>query len=266
MNLETGEVIWKRDLVADHQFEIPEWSFASSPFIDGDRVLLNVGRGGMALDRETGKTIWVNSKDTSGYATVVPFPPRNAHLLFSAVSLIAFESPTGKQIWEYASKSSRNVNAADPIVSGTKILISSSNGTDLLDWATGKKQPELIWQNKDLKWYFNPGVLIDDHLYSIHGTTHRPTELVCVDFKTGKTVWTESGYGSGALMGAGKKVILFDEGQLTIFEANPEKFEIIHRQKILDRKCWTVPVLANGRIYCRNAEGDLACIGLSEPN
>ena len=33
-----------------------------------------------------------------------------------------------------------------------------------------------------------------------------------------------------------------------------------HCQMITQRKCWMVPVLANGRIYCRSADGDLACV------
>jgi hypothetical protein len=28
----------------------------------------------------------------------------------------------------------------------------------------------------------------------------------------------------------------------------------------LTGKCWTVPVLANGRIYARNAAGQLVCV------
>jgi outer membrane protein assembly factor BamB len=27
----------------------------------------------------------------------------------------------------------------------------------------------------------------------------------------------------------------------------------------LGGKCWTTPVLSSGRIYCRNAQGDIAC-------
>ena len=30
--------------------------------------------------------------------------------------------------------------------------------------------------------------------------------------------------------------------------------------QVLGGKCWTVPVLANGRIYCRNAQGTLICL------
>ena len=33
---------------------------------------------------------------------------------------------------------------------------------------------------------------------------------------------------------------------------------------VLNGRCWTVPVLANGRIYCRNAAGDLVCLDVRE--
>ena len=32
------------------------------------------------------------------------------------------------------------------------------------------------------------------------------------------------------------------------------------RAQVMEGKCWTAPVLANGRIYCRNAEGLVVCI------
>ena len=52
-----------------------------------------------------------------------------------------------------------------------------------------------VWKQHDKKWYFNPGVTIDGHSYSIHGTTHRPTELMCTNLETGEIVWAEEGYG-----------------------------------------------------------------------
>jgi outer membrane protein assembly factor BamB len=265
LDLESGKVVWQRDLVADHGFALPEWSFACSPFVDGDRLLLNVGRSGLALSLETGETLWMDDTATSGYATVVPFKHAESgtsHLLFSARSLLGFDSGTGARAWEFPSRSSRDVNAADPVVVGDKIVLSSSSGTVLL--APGEKgiEPVKVWEQPDLKWYFNPGVLIDGHLYSLHGTTHLPTELVCHSAETGELVWAEKGFGSGGLMAAGKVVILFDQGELTLFEATPAGFKPLHRQKILEGKCWTSPVLSHGRIYCRNAEGELACVSL----
>lgn len=265
LELESGKVLWARDLVADHSFALPEWSFACSPLVDGDQLLLNVGRSGLALSREMGETLWMDDTATSGYASVVPFAhPQSGttHLLFSAKSLVGFDAATGAATWEFPSRSSRDVNAADPVVAGDKIVLSSSNGTVLLSPGEKGAEPVKTWEQHDLKWYFNPGVLIDGHLYSLHGTTHLPTELVCHSVETGELVWAEKGFGSGGLMAAGKVVILFDEGTLTLFEATPAGFKPLHRQKVLDGKCWTSPVLSHGRIYCRNAEGELVCVSL----
>ncbi len=263
LDLESGKVVWSRDLVKDHQVQLPEWSFAGSPFIDGGRVLLNVGRGGIALNRETGETLWLPSPETSGYATVVPYEaggPKANRLLFSAKGLIAFDPLTGKAASELPWKSSRDVNAADPIVMGKRILVSSASGSVLIEPRPGGGEPEIIWEQKDMKWYFNPGVHLGDHIYSIHGTTHRPTELMCLEAASGKIVWTEPGFGSGGLMAAGNTVIVFDNGLLTLFDATPGGYRVLHQQKILEGKCWTSPVISNGRIYCRNAAGDLACV------
>jgi hypothetical protein len=65
-------------------------------------------------------------------------------------------------------------------------------------------------------------------------------------------------------MAAGKTVIVFDQGKLILFDGDPAGYKPRHEQKILEGKCWTAPVLANGRIYCRNAAGDLACVGVAE--
>ena len=266
LDLESGKVIWSRDLVADHQVKLPEWSFAGSPFIDGDRVLLNVGRGGIALNKETGETLWLPSTETSGYATVVPYEaggPQASRLLFSATGLLAFDPATGKAASELPWKTSRDVNAADPIVLGKRILVSSASGSVLIEPRSGA-EPETIWEQKDMKWYFNPGVLIDGHVYSLHGTTHRPTELMCLEAATGKIVWSVPGFGSGGVMAAGNSVIVFDQGRLILFAADPSGYKPRHEQKILGGKCWTAPVFANGRIYCRNAAGDLACVVVTE--
>jgi len=58
----------------------------------------------------------------------------------------------------------------------------------------------------------------------------------------------------------GKLIVLSDEGELLVGPASSKGFTPSARAKVLDGKCWTVPVLANGRIYCRNAAGDLVCL------
>lgn len=46
-----------------------------------------------------------------------------------------------------------------------------------------------------------------------------------------------------------------------IARAEASGFKALARAQILPRgKCWTVPVLANGKIYARNAKGDVVCV------
>jgi hypothetical protein len=60
---------------------------------------------------------------------------------------------------------------------------------------------------------------------------------------------------------AGDKVIAQgNQGELVIAEASSASFKEISRAQVLGGKCWTTPVLANGRIYCRNSQGDLVCV------
>jgi hypothetical protein len=34
------------------------------------------------------------------------------------------------------------------------------------------------------------------------------------------------------------------------------------RAQVLGGKCWTAPVLANGRLLCRNSKGEVVCLDL----
>jgi len=73
--------------------------------------------------------------------------------------------------------------------------------------------------------------------------------------------WRYEGFGLGSLIVAdGKLVILGDRGELAVAGANPKGFTPLARAQVLGGKCWTTPVLANGRIYCRNAKGELKCL------
>jgi hypothetical protein len=48
-----------------------------------------------------------------------------------------------------------------------------------------------------------------------------------------------------------------------IAPASPTGYTELAAGQVLEGKCWTVPVLANGRIYARNADGELICVDVS---
>jgi len=63
--------------------------------------------------------------------------------------------------------------------------------------------------------------------------------------------------------GHGKLIVMAEKGNLVITEATHDAYKVISEAKVLSGKCWSVPVLANGRIYTRNSAGDVVCLDVS---
>ncbi|UCG46839.1 MAG: PQQ-binding-like beta-propeller repeat protein [Phycisphaerales bacterium] len=260
-NAADGEIIWHKKLTRELGVKHPTWYFASSPFIVDDMVILNAGTAGVALNKADGKLIWQNGKGPAGYATAVPFNMggKKCVAMFIEKDLVGLEAATGRQLWKFPWKTSYEVNAADPIISGDTVFISSgyNRGCALLRMTPDRV--EQLWQNKNMRNHFNSTVLWNGHFYGVDDN-----QLACLDYKTGQKKWSHRGLGKGSLMIAdGKLIILSERGKLVIARAWPDGFEELASAQVLSGKCWTVPVLANGRIYARNANGQLVCVDVS---
>ena len=78
---------------------------------------------------------------------------------------------------------------------------------------------------------------------------------------TGELKWTTKDPAFGSLILAGDKLIVFSEkGELLLAQASPEGFKPLARAKVLSGLGWTPPALADGRLYVRNAKGELLCL------
>jgi outer membrane protein assembly factor BamB len=256
-----GTVVWSKRLNRELGLEIPTWGCASSVLVEGEVAVVNMGSAGVALDRKSGKVVWVSAKSMGAYATPVPLKIGSEECLaiLTRQSLVAVKAANGQQVWSYPWQTSYDVNAADPILDGDKIFISSGyNHGGTVVKMTGQT-PEKVWENKNLRNHFNSCVLWQGYLYGPDDSGLR-----CVAFETGDLKWTYGGFGKGSLMVAdGKLVGLSEKGELIIAEATPAAFTPISRAQVLKGKCWTTPVLANGHIYCRNAVGDVVCVDVS---
>ncbi len=260
---DSGKVVWSVNIREELNLELPEWSFAGSPLVHGDLIILNAGSAGTALDKTTGKIVWHSGTSPGGYATPVPFTAsgQQAVAIFSAKALVAVDPADGRELWRFAWESSRDVNAADPIVHEDRLFLSTSSGSVLLKFTDKEVSP--VWEKKRFYLnYFNPSVLIGGHLYGLDGTTHRATALSCVEWETGELKWKEPGFGSGGWIAADGHLLLLDKGELVLVKAAHEGYEPLARAQVLSGKCWTSPVLAGGLVFCRNAAGDLVCVDL----
>lgn len=260
----TGKPVWSHNLHKEHGAELPDWGFASSAHIEGDLVIFNAGLSGIALRKDTGEKVWTSGKEASGYATPVPImnDGKRALALFGAKQVFAVEPRTGKVLWQFPWVTDYDVNAADPVVSGDLLFLSSGygKGGGVIRFGQGKALQ--VWFNTEVRAHFSSPVVIGGHVYGVDAQGgDRDSKLKCLDLKTGKVVWQSPAASTGSLIAAdGKLIWLTGAGELVVVEATPAGYRELARAQVTGGKCWTSPVLANGKVYVRNAKGDVVCV------
>jgi outer membrane protein assembly factor BamB len=261
----TGKVVWQTNLVEALGVTINEWGFGGSPVVEGESLLLNVGSAGTAVEKKTGRTIWTSGKEKAGYSSMRPFKAGAVRCaaFMAAKALVIIEAQTGKELARVPWETTYDTICADPVVDGDTIFISSyDRGAATVRFVDGKI--EFGWKDWTMHNHINSSVLLNGQLYGINGQAGKSGDLRCVDFKTGEVKWVQPGIGIGSLMVAdGKLIVLSEKGELLAADVSSEAFKPSARAQVLGGKCWTVPVLANGRIYCRNSRGDLVCVDVS---
>ena len=257
----TGKTVWKKDLKKDFGARVPRWGISTSPFIEGDLLLLDAGgspdRSIIALNKKDGSMAWSARSDKPGYSTPisVTFGGRRQVLFFTGSALVSIDPSDGRQLWDFKWKTSYDINAAMPIfVPPDRVFISSGYdvGAALLQVNDddGRFKIVPVWRSRVMKNHFNSSILHDGHLYGFdYGT------LKCIDANTGQEKWGQRGFAKGSLLLAdGHLIILSEGGLLALAEATPDGFQEKGRVQILEGRTWTMPSLSNKTLYLRNRE------------
>ena len=65
---------------------------------------------------------------------------------------------------------------------------------------------------------------------------------------------SRDGFGGGGatILVDGNVLVQCDRGPLVLVAAKPEAYQELARAQIYGNKCWTMPVVSDGKIYARN--------------
>ncbi len=255
-----GTEKWSVNIKDKYGFKEPAWGFTSSPYIDGNLVILNAGSAGIAFNKKTGKLAWKSNNGKAAYASPVPYQvgSKKGMLLFSAKTLKCLDPANGKQIWEVDWETAHDVNGGDPVLSGKDVFISSGYGRGGGLVSVSGNSAKIAWSNKTMRNHFSSSVAVKGYIYGIDGNDgDRNAALKCIRLRDGKEMWSE-GLGFGSItMANDKLMVLTAKGYLYSVDVNPQSYKNNGRVLILGGKCWTSPIVSNGHLYARNARGDL---------
>ena len=255
-----GTEKWSRDLVLEFDSVRGGRSFAASPLVDRNLVLIEAGgKSGhslMAFDKISGETAWTTGSDERGYSSpiIATINRTGQAVFFTGYGLIAVAPQNGRVLWKYPWMTSQFPNAATPVfIQPNRFFISSSSGMggSVVEVTATDKGYEVaeVWRNNNMQNHSATSIYYQGHLYGFDGST-----LKCLDAETGEEKWKARGYGHGTLIVSdGHLVILSERCNLGIAEATPAGFvEKASVQVFRRSRCETVPSLADGQIYLRD--------------
>ena len=256
-----GAIRWQVDLVDAFAAREPRWGVSTSPLVEGDLLIVDVGgRAGyslVAFDKASGSVRWHANDDKPGYSTPIAITLGEVRQIvsFSGSELVSVAATDGELLWRHRWQTSYNVNAAMPIfLPPNRIFISSSYdvGAAMLQVSAtdGKFRVLNIWKTRSMKNHFNSSIVVDGFLYGFDNGT-----LKCLETATGDEQWSVRGFAKGSLLYAdGHLLILSERGVLALAAADPSEYREKARFTLFRNKTWTMPSLADGRLFVRDQQ------------
>jgi outer membrane protein assembly factor BamB len=268
--------VWKRDLTQELGAVMPQWGFALSPLVEGDRVFaVPGGKGGRCLaafSKDDGKVLWTAQDDPTGYSSPVATTIAGVRqiIFFTGRRLLAVTPDDGKLLWDFPWHTRFEVNAATPEViharSGggelTYVFISSGyeKGCGLVKIIAedGKFRANSVYESNELCCHFASPVRHGDFLYGLDESR----DLTCLSLRTGQAIWRERGFMKGTLLRVDDRLIVLGErGKLALIDASPKGYHELAKAQPFRDRCWTMPALADGRLFLRD-QRQVLCLDL----
>ncbi len=267
----TGKLRWRKSLRADLGGQPGTWAYSESPLVDGDVVVLTPGGTQatvVALDKNTGEVIWkcaVPGGARAGYASIVAADAGGVrqYVAYTGDGLFGVDAKTGKLLWRYGKTTGPvGMSILTPVVSDGLVY----SGNEPLGGAAirilvdaGTAKVDEVYRSMKLPRMIGGAVLVDEYLYGASGMA-----LVSAEFKTGQIKWAERSVAPGAVAYADGRLYLHGEsGEMALVEATPEAYREHGRfappnppkqRANAGEKAWAYPVIANGRLYIRDAD------------
>lgn len=289
-----GKLRWKTNLFSDHNVTAidKDYGFLASPLLYGDWVIVEVGHNQegtiWAFGKNDGLVKWKsahkgNRANSSPALIMVEGKPCVATVTSDSFIIVRMDKGhEGETVVEHPWPSVYNESNPSPVVSGNKVLVtmceSSGRRTHILTINSIKKNQ---YTKKDYTNSFftctSTAALHNGHLYFRSGRKIRSFA-----FDSGTMNWESGGifqqnHEMGAetgnlLVTAGDgKMIIWDGtkvGNLVLAEASPDSGwkELARVENVLKKakyeQGYPHVALSNGRIVCRNIEGDIVCLSV----
>ena len=269
-----GKIKWSKNHYTLYDSRPLMFGISESPLVIGNIVIASPGgniASLVAFNIENGDVVWETEPLNEGPQYVNPklIEHGGRKIIISNTSnhIIGVDAKDGKLLWKVnyteinaATGRIRKNHATTPIYRDGLILI--ANGYDWvglqLKLSKDGSSAEVVWESRDLDPHHGGIVLLGDYIYSTNYKSTSMGDWICVDWNTGKTMWTKNWYNKGSIISADEMLYIMEEksGHVALVRPNTEKLDIVSTFQVTKGTgpYWAHPVISKGKLYIRHGE------------
>ncbi len=269
-----GKIKWSKNHFSLYESKPLMFGISESPLVTGNMVIASPGgkkASMVAFNINDGKMIWeaISSDNEPQYVNpkLIEYGGRKMIINVMGTNIFAVDAQNGKILWKVdyavANAATGRVmknHAITPIYRDGCILI--ANG---YNWVSMKlklsadgNSVEKVWENRNFDPQLGGMVLLDNYIFGSNHMSKPVGTWVCVDWTTGKNLWTSKWYSQGSVISADGMLYLYEEktGHVALAKPDPSKLDIVSEFQITkgEGPFWAHPVISKGKLYVRHGD------------
>ncbi len=273
-----GKIKWSKNHYSLYDSKPLMFGISESPLVIDNMVIVSPGgkkASLVAFNIKDGKVVWeaepLNQEPQYVNPLLIEYAGKKMIVTVMGKNIFAVNAKDGKIMWkvDYAGVNAatgqpRKNHATTPVYRDGNILIANGyNWVALkLKLSPDGNSVEIVWENRNFDPQLGGVVLLGNNIYGANHQSSPPDAWVCVDWTTGKTLWTSRWNSRGSIVSADGMLYIFEEksGHVALVKPGNSKLDIVSEFKITQGEgpFWAHPVINKGRLYIRHGNALMA--------
>ncbi len=261
LDSKTGQLLWSVDVGKDYGLQQITWGVTENLVIDGDNIYCIPGgiiATVVALNRNTGKQVWAykgtGEKSAYNSPAIIHLGKRTILVAMTEKSINGIDAATGNLLWSHEQTNQYSVHANTPIYKDGYLYCVSGygKGSVMLKLNDNGASVTEVWRDSQMDPKMGGVVVLDGKIY---GAADKNKKLYCLDWFTGKEVFSANVLGPGNIISDEGLLYFYSEsGSVALIEPKADGFNLISSFKVPfgANQHWAHLVIFDKKLYVRH--------------